>query len=83
MIEEALCQAFCDALVVSEVPVGYAVKTRFEADGGDAFTFYLVRSDETEKWRVEDDGATIANLDMAGVDVMAAGPRSVAFAELI
>lgn len=83
MIEEVLCRAFCDALVVTKVPVGYTVKTCFEADGGDTLTFYLVRSDETEKWRVEDDGATIANLDMAGVDVMAAGPRSVAFAELI
>lgn len=83
MITEALCRAFCDALAINEVPVGYAVRTCFESDGGDAITFYLVQDDRTGDWRIEDDGATIANLDMAGVDVMASGPRAVAFAELL
>ena len=79
----ALCEVFCDALVITEVPVGFAVKTGFQIDGGDALVFFLVAHKENDMWRIEDDGATVANLDMDGVDVMASGPRSVAFAELL
>lgn len=82
-MKEALCRAFCDALVVNEVPVGFAVKTAFESDGGDAITFYIVQGDSPDQWRVEDDGATVANLDMLGVDVIGSGPRAVAFEELV
>ena len=83
MIKDALCRAFCEALTVAEVPIGYAVKTAFEAEGGDALTFYLVRNVDTNMWRIEDDGATVGNLALAGIDVMGSGPRAVAFADLI
>ena len=71
----ALCEVFCDALVITEVPVGFAVKTGFQIDGGDALVFFLVAHKENDMWRIEDDGATVANLDMDGVDVMASGPE--------
>jgi len=68
-VKEALCQAFCGDLKLTDVPVGFAVTTTFRRDDGDAVAFYIVR-DKTRSgiFRVEDDGATIAYLEGAGVD---------------
>jgi hypothetical protein len=68
-LKEALCQAFCGDLKLTEVPVGFAVTTTFRRDDGDSVAFYLVR-DKTRPgiFRIEDDGTTIPFLEASGVD---------------
>lgn len=68
-MKEALCQAFCGDLKLTDVPVGYAVTTTFRRDDGDSVAFYIVR-DKTRSgyYRIEDDGTTIPFLEGAGVD---------------
>lgn len=68
-MKQAICQEFCGELKLTEVPVGFAVTTTFRRDDGDAVAFYIVR-DKTrnDRFRIEDDGATIAFLEGAGVD---------------
>lgn len=69
MIKEQICQAFCDDLLVTEVPVGLAVKTPFKKENGDAITFYIVWLDDTKtSARIEDDGDTMPYLEACGVD---------------
>lgn len=41
-MKEALCQAFCGDLKLTDVPVGFAVTTTFRRDDGDSVAFYLV-----------------------------------------
>ena len=68
-MKEALCEAFCGDLKLTDVPVGFAVTTTFRRDDGDAVGFYLVR-DKTRPgiYRIEDDGTTIPFLEASGVD---------------
>ena len=68
-MKEALCQAFCGDLKLTDVPVGFAVTTTFRRDDGDSVAFYLVR-DKTRPgiYRIEDDGTTIPFLEASGVD---------------
>lgn len=68
-MKEALCQAFCGDLKLTDVPVGYAVTTTFRRDDGDSVAFYLVR-DKTRPgiYRIEDDGTTIPFLEASGVE---------------
>lgn len=68
-MKEALCQAFCGDLKLTDVPVGYAVTTTFRRDDGDSVAFYIVRDKTREGYfRIEDDGTTIPFLEGAGVD---------------
>lgn len=62
-----LCQAFCNDISVTEVPAGLAVATAFRRDDGDKVSFYVVKIDDGH-FRLEDDGATIQQLEAAGVD---------------
>lgn len=62
-----LCRAFCNDIVVTNVPAGLAVSTAFKRDDGDRISFYVV-NDENGRVRLEDDGATIPILESAGVD---------------
>lgn len=68
-MKEALCQAFCGDLRLTEVPAGFAVTTTFRRDDGDSVAFYLVR-DKTRPgvYRIEDDGTTMPFLEASGVD---------------
>ncbi len=69
---EELCKAFCSGLALRPVPIGFAVKTPFEAPDGDAIGFYLRRSaDAPSHLRFEDDGGTIAALEEDGVSLEA------------
>lgn len=68
-MKEALCQAFCGDLKLTDVPVGYAVTTTFRRDDGDSVAFYIVNdSSRPGSFRIEDDGTTIAFLEASGVD---------------
>lgn len=62
-----LCQAFCNDITVTEVPAGLAVSTAFRRDDGDRVSFYVTKTDDGS-FRLEDDGATIQQLEAAGVD---------------
>lgn len=82
-MKEALCEAFCGDLKLTDVPVGYAVTTTFRRDDGDSVVFYLVRdSTRPGVFRIEDDGTTIPFLEAAGVE-FATDTRSDAFAALL
>ena len=59
-----LCQAFCNDITVTEVPAGLAVSTAFRRDDGDKVSFYVVTEDSGDI-RLEDDGATIPQLEGA------------------
>jgi hypothetical protein len=82
-LKEALCQAFCGDLKLTDVPVGYAVTTTFRRDDGDSVAFYLVR-DKTRPgiYRIEDDGTTIPFLEASGVE-FATETRSEALTVLL
>lgn len=62
-----LCRAFCDDILVAEVPAGLAVSTVFRRDDGDKVGFYVI-PEGPGRSRLEDDGATIPTLEGAGVD---------------
>ncbi|MER8766541.1 DUF1828 domain-containing protein [Mesorhizobium sp. M0968] len=62
-----LCHAFCNDITVTEVPAGLAVSTAFLRDDGDRVAFYVTKT-EDGAFRLEDDGATIQQLEAAGVD---------------
>jgi len=65
-----LCSAYCRDLIVSEIPIGFAVRTPCRKKDGDYIGVYLRRvEDEPEQFRVEDDGDTIAALEFEGIDL--------------
>jgi len=68
-MKEELCRAFCNEIVVREVPVGLAVSTAFRKSDGDSVIFYVVNHPTAKNLaRLEDDGQTIPYLEAAGVD---------------
>ena len=70
MIREALCDAFCADLVVTPVPIGFAVKTPHLKPDGDYAGFYLRKGEGVaETYRVEDDGCSVADLEAAGFEL--------------
>jgi hypothetical protein len=82
-VKEALCQAFCGDLKLTDIPVGLAVTTTFRRDDGDAVAFYIVRHPTIpDRFRVEDDGVTINFLEASGVD-FSTDTRSEGFSALL
>lgn len=82
-MKEALCQAFCGDLKLTDVPVGYAVTTTFRRDDGDSVAFYIVRDQSRPgSYRIEDDGTTVAFLEGSGVD-FSTETRADAFSALL
>lgn len=73
-MKKELCHAFCNDIIVTPVSIGLAVSTVFKRDDGDRISFYVV-DDENEFVRIEDDGATIPNLESAGVDFSTSSRR--------
>lgn len=82
-MKEALCQAFCGDLKLTDVPVGYAVTTTFRRDDGDSVAFFIVRDKiRAGTYRIEDDGTTIPFLEASGVD-FSTDTRSDALSSLL
>lgn len=79
-MKDILCKAFCDNLIVREVPAGTAVGTPFTTTDGDRIGFYIVPDDGL--MRIEDDGLTMPLLEASGLDFNS-GTRSEAFGELL
>jgi hypothetical protein len=81
-MKEALCQAFCAGITVTEVPVGLSIGLPFRR-GDDALGIYVVYSRHDSMYaRLEDDGLTVSMLEDAGID-LSEGPRRVMFAGLL
>ena len=68
MIQEALCKAFCENVMVTEVPIGFAVRTPHMKADGDYSSFFLRKHETENLYRIEDNGFTIADLEMSGFD---------------
>lgn len=81
-MKELLCRAFCAALSVRQVPLGYAVQTPYENADGDPLLLYFVRHEsDRHRWRIEDDGTQVPFLEASGVNLR--GTRGEAFGELL
>src|ERR687885_1710205 len=81
-MREQLCEAFCNDLMVRQVPAGLAVSTAFSTHDGDRIGFYVVKEEGTSTYRIEDDGVTLPTLEGSGVDFRS-GTRGEALAELL
>lgn len=77
-----ICRAFCEQVVVRDVPVGLAVSTGMRRPDGDAIVFYVVKAGGGRMARLEDDGETIPYLEACGVD-LETQTREKAFASLL
>ena len=83
MMRDALCEAFCADLMVTPVPIGYAVRAPAMKEDGDFSGFYLRREHGgADRYRVEDDGCSIADLEAGGFDLDKES-RFEAFTELL
>jgi hypothetical protein len=80
-MKDKLCKAFCDDLVVRDVPAGLAVSTVFASGDGDRVAFYVV-DEGAGTYRIEDDGITLSYLEASGVDFRS-GTRGEALSELL
>jgi hypothetical protein len=65
-LQKEICAAFCDGLVVREVPVGYAISTPVSWFSGDTLSFYA--RIEGKRARLEDSGSLLFDLEGQGVD---------------
>lgn len=68
-MKDQLCKAFCDEIQVRDVPIGVAVNTGFDGFMGDPIGFYIVGPDEHGRYRIQDDGMTVFNLESSGADL--------------
>lgn len=68
-MKEDLCKAFCEELLVREIPAGFAIGTGFSGMGGDPIGFYVTGPDQRGRYRIQDDGLTLFNLEGAGADL--------------
>jgi hypothetical protein len=83
MNKDQLCEAFCGELEVHKVPAGFAVRTGFSANDGDAIGFYITRHPENNAlYRLEDSGLIVPMLEASGVN-FETGTRAEAFASLL
>lgn len=65
-LQQEICAAFCDGLIVRKVPVGYAISTPVTWFAGDTISFYA--RIEGERARLEDSGSLMFDLEGQGVD---------------
>ena len=79
-VKEQLCKAFCDDILVREVPSGHAVSTAFAFPDGDRIGFYVRRT--AQGFEIEDSGLVLPTLEASGLDLTNAS-RAEAFAALL
>ena len=78
---EMLCKAFCDELLVREVPAGLAVSTGYDWMG-EPLGFYIVGPDRAGLYRVEDDGTLMPMIE-ASVSSLDSPTRASALDEML
>jgi hypothetical protein len=82
-MKDKLCKAFCDDLAVHSLPSGVtAVSTAFIGPDNDPIGFYVVKNENTGRFRIEDDGRTLPTLEASGVDFRS-GTRGDALTDLL
>lgn len=81
-LQELLCKEFCGTLTVRKVRDGFAIGTGYQDTDGDAIGFYVIGPDKSGKFRIEDDGLSIAMIEANGVD-LTSKTRSEAFHALL
>jgi hypothetical protein len=79
-MKDILCKAFCDNILVRQVPAGTAVSTPFTTTDGDRIGFYITPDGGLS--RLEDDGLTMPLLEASGLD-FSSGTRAEAMRELL
>lgn len=67
-MKEQLCKAFCDGIMIRDVPSGVAVSTAFSFPDGDKIGFYLSESD-TGEFTIRDSGLVCPTLEASGLDL--------------
>lgn len=82
MNKQLICEAFCEALDIRPVPVGFAVKTPYIDSDGDPLLLYFVRDELRNRWKIEDDGTRVPWLEACGVDISGKA-RGDAFSTLL
>ena len=65
-LQKEICAAFCDSLIVRQVPAGYAISTPITWFSGDTLSFYA--RVEGGRARLEDSGSLVFDLQGQGVD---------------
>lgn len=78
---DMLCKAFCDELLVREVPAGLAVSTGYDWMG-EPLGFYIVGPNESGTYRIEDDG-TIMPMIEACVSNLESPTRATALEQIL
>lgn len=80
-MKEQLCKAFCDGIMVRDVPSGLAVSTAFSFPDGDKIGFYLSNAG-VGQFVICDSGSVFPTLEASGLDLK--NPhRGEAFASLM
>ncbi len=74
-LQQDICAAFCDGLVVRQVPVGFAISTPVTWFSGDTISFYA--RVEGERARLEDSGSLLFDLEGQGVDFSSENRREI------
>jgi Domain of unknown function DUF1828 len=83
MNKQLFCEAFCSKLLLTEVPIGFVLRTPFQKSDGDAIAIYIRKHERNPNlFRMEDDGETLALLESQGVD-FDSETRMLALAELL
>ena len=82
-LKKQLCEEFCDALLVRDVPIGLAVGTNYEGIDGDQIGFYVERVKATGHYRIIDDALSIPTLEALGADVEKNATRKEIFETLL
>lgn len=65
-LQKEICKAFCDGLIVREVPMGFSISTPVTWFSGDTISFYA--RVEGDRARLEDSGSLLFDLEGQGVD---------------
>lgn len=68
-MKNELCKAFCDELLVRDVPAGLAVSTAFDGLGGEPLGFYVIGPDQAGRYHLEDDGTTMPLIEAQGAEL--------------
>ncbi|MCB9958233.1 MAG: DUF1828 domain-containing protein [Rhodospirillaceae bacterium] len=66
-VKKFLCDTFCSSIEIHPVPSGFAISTWFSDRSGDPIGCFL--TEESDGYRVEDDGEYLARLIATGVQV--------------
>lgn len=80
-MKEQLCKAFCDGIMIRDVPSGMAVSTAFAFPDGDKIGFYLRDAGEGT-FAIRDSGLVFPTLEASGLDLRNAS-RAEVFSSLM